>query len=175
FSELTDEQIAAAAHAADEPGWLIERRAAAWRHFATAVPPFWRRTDLSKFKPEQIAAPLDFQATTIEWDESLSKQGVIFTPLARALHDHEALVKKHLGVAIDWQAHKFSALHAALWQDGVFVYVPKGVAVELPLLASFRLNDGSNAIFPHNLVIVERGASVTFIEEYSSPDIEGQA
>jgi Fe-S cluster assembly protein SufD len=175
FAELTDEQVVAAARAAGEPEWLVERRAAAWRHFAVAEPPFWRRTDLSKFKPEQVAAPTAPQGTAVQWDAQLAGQGVVFTTLATALRDHEGLVKQYFGAAIDWQAHKFTALHAALWQDGVFLYVPKGVAVELPLLAVFTLGAGTNATFPHNLVIVERGASVTFIEEYTSPDIAGQA
>jgi Fe-S cluster assembly protein SufD len=174
LSELTDEQIVAAARAAGEPAWLVERRAAAWRHFAAAVPPFWRRTDLSKFKPEQIVASTTAQGTAVQWDAQLASQGVVFTTLAAALRDHAGLVERHLGAAVDWQAHKFTALHAALWQDGVFLYVPKGVAVEMPLLAVFTLGAGTNATFPHNLVIVERGASVTFIEEYTSRDVVGQ-
>jgi Fe-S cluster assembly protein SufD len=174
LSDLTDEQIVAAARAAGEPAWLVERRAEAWRHFAAAEPPFWRRTDLSKFEAGKVAAPASIQGTAVQWDSRLAEQGVIFTTLAAALRDHEALVKQHLGTAIDWQAHKFSALHAALWQDGVFLYVPKNVAIELPLLAIFTLGEG-RATFPHNLVVVERGASVTFIEECTSPDVDGQA
>jgi Fe-S cluster assembly protein SufD len=173
--ELTDERIAEAARAAGEPEWLIERRAESWRHFAAAEPPIWRRTDLSKFKAEQVAAPDSVQGTAIQWDARLAEQGVIFTTLAVALRNHEALVKQYLGTAIDPLTHKFSALHAALWQDGAFLYVPKNVAVELPLLAIFTLADASHATFPHNLIILERGASVTFIEEYVSRDIDGQA
>jgi Fe-S cluster assembly protein SufD len=174
LSELTDEQIVVAARTAGEPAWLVEQRAEAWRHFAAAEPPFWRRTDLSKFEAGKVAAPVSVQGTAVQWDAKLAEQGVIFTTLAAAVRDHEALVKQHLGTAVDWRAHKFSALHAALWQDGVFLYVPKNVAVELPLLALFTLGEG-RATFPHNLVIVERGASVTFIEEYTSPDVDGQA
>jgi Fe-S cluster assembly protein SufD len=172
--ELTDEQIVAAARAAGEPAWLVERRAEAWRYFAAAEPPFWRRTDLSKFEAGKVAAPASAQGTAVQWDAKLAEQGVIFTTLAAALRDHETLVKQHLGTAVDWQTHKFSALHAALWQDGVFLYVPKNVAVEVPLLAIFTLGEG-HATFPHNLVVVERGASVTFIEECTSPDGDGQA
>src|SRR5262245_59021749 len=135
LSELTDTEIAEAAQAADEPEWLVERREVAWRFFAESAPPFWKRTDLSQFQPDQIAAPLGVQGTAVQWDASLAGQGVIFTTLAAALREHEALVKQYLGTAIDPLAHKFTALHAALWQDGVFLYVPKNVAIELPLLA----------------------------------------
>jgi Fe-S cluster assembly protein SufD len=175
LSELTDAQIAEAARGAGEPEWLIERRTAAWSFFAASAPPFWRRTDLSKFKPEDIAVPLGVQGTAVQWDAKLAEQGVVFTTLAAALRNHEALVKQYLSTAIDPLTHKFTALHAALWQDGVFLYVPKNVAVELPLLAIVTLANGSRATFPHNLVVVERGASVTFIEEYTSRDIAAQA
>lgn len=175
LAELTDEQIAQATRAAGEPEWLVERRADAWRRFAASEPPFWRRTDLSKFKAEVIAAPLGVQNTAVQADPSLAPLGVVFTTLQAALRDHEELIRSHLGTAVDPAAHKFNALHAALWQDGVFLYVPKGVAVELPLRAIFTLASGTNAVFPHNLIILERGASATFVEEFTSQDVAGQA
>ena len=175
LSELTDAEIAEAAHAAGEPEWLVERRAAAWRFFAESTPPFWKRTDLSKFASEDIAVPQGVQGTAIQWDARLAEQGVVFTTVAAALRSHPELVKQYLGTAVDALTHKFTALHAALWQDGAFLYVPKNVQVELPLHAIFTLADGSHATFPHNLVIVEPGASVIFIEEYSSGPADGQA
>src|SRR6266542_472144 len=63
LSELTDLEIIDAARATGEPEWLIERRAEAWRFFAESTPPFWKRTDLSKFSSEDIAAPLGVQGT----------------------------------------------------------------------------------------------------------------
>ncbi|MEO7910766.1 MAG: Fe-S cluster assembly protein SufD [Roseiflexaceae bacterium] len=174
LADLTDVQIAEAARAAGEPEWMIERRDAAWRFFAESLPPIWKRTDLSKFQSEHIAVPLGSQGTLVQWDAKLIEQGVIYTTLAAALRDHEALVKQYIGTAIDPLGHKFNALHAALWQDGIFLYVPKNVAVELPLQAIFTLADGSHSTFPHNLIITERGASVTFIEEFASLDSEDQ-
>lgn len=175
LSELTDTTIAEVARAAGEPQWMIEQRERAWHHFAAAEPPFWRRTDLTKFKADLIAAPQRAQSTLIQWDASLAEQGVVFTTLAQALREHEALVKQYFGTAIEPTAHKFNALHTALWQDGFFLYVPKNVTVELPLHAVITLAEGNNAIFPHNLIIVERGASVSLIEEYSSADQSTQA
>lgn len=172
--DLTDAQIIEAARAAGEPEWMIEQRAAAWRFFSESTPPFWRRTDLSKFQPEIVAAPLGVQQTTL-YADGLAAQGVVFTTLAAALRDHQALVQRYFGTAVDPLKHKFSALHTALWQDGVFLYVPKGVRLEQPLLATFTLPEGGNAIFPHTLIIVDRDAQVTFIEEFSSPDATEQA
>jgi Fe-S cluster assembly protein SufD len=175
LSELDDVQIAEAARAAGEPSWLADRRAAAWRTFAESAPPFWKRTNLSQFAADDIAPPIGAQGTAVQWDESLAGQGVIFTTLAAAVRSQPELVERYLGTAIDANAHKFNALHAALWQDGVFLYVPKGVSIEMPLHAIFTLADGSHASFPHNLIVLEDGASATFIEEYSSPDAAEQA
>ncbi|HWQ11646.1 MAG TPA: Fe-S cluster assembly protein SufD [Roseiflexaceae bacterium] len=175
LSELSDTALTAAARAAGEPEWLVERRAAAWRHFAQSEPPFWRRTDLTKFEPGVIRAPLGANHTAVQWDAALAAKGVVFTTLAAAVRAHEALVRQHLGAAADPLAHKFTALHAALWQDGVFLYVPKDTAIEVPLHAVITLAGAGHAAAPHNLIVVERGASVTFVEEFTSPDVDGQA
>jgi Fe-S cluster assembly protein SufD len=168
LSDLTDAQIAEAARAAGEPAWLIERRVAAWKQFAVSEPPFWRRTDLSKLQAEAIAAPAAPAGTTLRWDERLASQGVLFTSMREALREHAELVQQYFGQAVDAAAHKFSALHAALWQDGVFLYVPKNVAAEVPFHAIISLGEGGNATFPHSIVILERGASASFIEEFTS-------
>lgn len=174
LSELNDTILAEAAHAAGEPAWLIERRLAAWQFFAEAAPPFWRRTDLTKFKPELLAASATAQGTEVQWDAALASQGVIVMPLAQALREHEALVKQYLDTVVNPLNHKFSALHSALWQDGMFVYVPKNVVVEAPVVARFHVADGSNAVFVHNLVVLERGAQATVVEEYVSANYDSQ-
>src|SRR5215212_4253693 len=96
LSELTDIEIAEAARAAGEPEWLIERRVEAWRVFAESAPPFWKRTDLSKFSSEDIAVPLGAQGTAIQLDPSLAAQGVVFTTLAAGLRSHAELVHQYL-------------------------------------------------------------------------------
>lgn len=175
LSELTDAEIAATAHSAGEPAWLVDRRIAAWRTFAESAPPFWKRTNLAAFAADDIAAPASAQGTAVQWDASLAAQGVVFTTLAAAVRANPALVERYLGTAVDANAHKFNALHAALWQDGVFLHVPKNVSIEIPLHAVFTLADGAQATFPHNLVVLEDGASATFVEEYSAPDAANQA
>lgn len=175
LSQLSDIQIVEAARAAGEPEWLIERRSAAWAQFAASEPPFWKRTDLSGLKAGSITAPLGTGGTSLRWDEQYAQQGVVFTTLPEALRTHGALVQQHLGTAIDGTAHKFSALHAALWQDGIFLYVPKNVAVEAPLHALLTFAEGATASLPHNLVILDRGASATFIEEYTSASLTDQS
>lgn len=175
LSDLTDQQIAEAARAVGEPGWMIARREEAWRFFGEQVPPIWRRTDLTGFHAEELAAPMVPLGTQVQAIPAGDDQGVIFTTLAAALREHPDLVRAYFSTVVDPLAHKFTALHAALWQDGVFVYVPKDTVVELPLHVTLTLAAGTQAVFPHMLVVVERGAQVTFVEEYRSEAVEGQA
>ncbi len=169
--ELSADSILAASRERGEPGWLGERRREAWEFFAQASPPFWRRTDLSGLVPEELA-PSTEDATTLEWDEGLAAQGVVFKPLHEALASHEELIKARMDTAVAPLEHKFSALRAALWRDGVLLYVPKNVAAETPLRVRYTLPAGSSAVFPRTLVIVEENASVTLIEEFVSADHE---
>jgi Fe-S cluster assembly protein SufD len=170
MAELTSTHITDAAQHAGEPAWLIEQRTSAWDFFLQAVPPVWRRTDLTPLQPETIAPLAAPQGTAIQWDETLEQHGVIFTPLHAAVRNHESLVRPRLGSAIDPHSHKLSALRSALWQDGAFLYVPRNVTLDLPLRVCYTLSDTSRAIFPYTLVLLEPGASVTLIEEHTSRD-----
>ncbi|WP_298401334.1 Fe-S cluster assembly protein SufD [uncultured Chloroflexus sp.] len=171
LNEISAEMVVARSQAAGEPIWLTERRREAWTAFAQMTPPEWRRTDLSKLDPTTIAPSDGVHATAIQWDPALAAQGVVFTTLAAALHTHEVLIQKYIDTAVEPLKHKFSALRAALWQDGALLYVPKGVAIEVPLRLIYTLAADGVAIFPRTLVIVEPQASVTLIEEFTSPDV----
>ncbi|NJP05852.1 MAG: Fe-S cluster assembly protein SufD [Chloroflexaceae bacterium] len=172
---LGADDISAMSQSAGEPGWLTEQRLAAWTFFAQALPPVWRRTDLTQLQPETIAPLSGIQGTSILADDAVTRQGVVMMPLLAATKSHEALVRQYLGKAIDPMSHKFSALRAALWQDGMLLYVPRGVEVAAPLRVTYQLADGSRAIFPYSLVILEAHAQLNLIEEYTSPDLDQPA
>lgn len=172
---LTAAHVEAAARTAGEPEWLVERRKEAWNFFSHALPPEWRRTNLKQMEPETIVPYAAPQGTGILWDETLAERGIVFSSLAAAVRSHEALVRDRLGTAIDPLRHKFSALRAALWQDGIFLYVPENVTLDIPLRVCYILADDSRAIFPYSLVILGRGASVTFLEEFTSHDAPAPA
>jgi Fe-S cluster assembly protein SufD len=107
-------------------------------------------------------------------DEELSSRGVIFTDLHTALREHEELVKGRLFDQVPADYDKFAALSAALFSGGTFLYVPRGVAVEVPI-QSYRWLDVAGSIMPRTLVVVEEGASVTYIDEYASAEGEEDA
>lgn len=102
-------------------------------------------------------------------NKKLQDQGVIFTDIFTALRDHEELVKKYyMTEAVTKDEHKLTALHAALMNGGVFVYVPKNVQVEEPLQTLFWQEDPEAALFNHVIVVADEGSSVTYVENYLS-------
>jgi len=102
--------------------------------------------------------------------QELKDQGVIFENMDVAVQKYPELVKKYFMTScIPITDHKFIMLHAAVWSGGTFIYVPKGVKVELPLQAYFRMNEQSGGQFEHTLIIVDEGAELHYIEGCSSP------
>jgi Fe-S cluster assembly protein SufD len=172
IGELGLEQLGLASSSAAEPGWLAERRAQAWQFFEQAEPPFWGRTDIRKLRLERLQAPAQAAATSLSWDAAAAAQGVLFLPLAEALASHGELLRQYLGTAVDERRNRFVALNAALWQDGAFVYVPKNVEVAAPLQVSYRLPAEGGALFPRLLLIVERNARVSLVEEFVGEQVE---
>ena len=116
-----------------------------------------------------VGAQYDSEVVYHSMKEELIKQGVIYTDMETALRDYEDIVKKHFMKCVPVNDHKFVALHGAVWSGGSFVYVPKGVKVDIPLQSYFRLNSPESGQFEHTLIIVEEGASLHFIEGCSAP------
>ena len=107
--------------------------------------------------------------------DELKEQGVILTDIFTATREHSDLVKKYFmtdGVKVD--EHKLTALHAALMNGGVFVYIPKNVVVAEPLQVLFLHDDAQASLFNHVLVVAEANSSVTYVENYLSTVEEAQ-
>jgi Fe-S cluster assembly protein SufD len=103
-----------------------------------------------------------------EFSDTLAAQGIVFTDLVTACREHEALVRPRLMTrAVKPGEGKFAALHAALWTHGVFVYVPRGVAAELPLHV-VMYNTGAGATLGHVLVVIEEAAEAKVLVDYQS-------
>ena len=101
--------------------------------------------------------------------EHLEKQGVIFLSIEDGLKKHPDIFKQYFGTVVPIEDNKFAALNSAVWSGGSFVYVPKGVKVELPLQAYFRLNVANIGQFERSLIIVEEGAQVHYVEGCTAP------
>ncbi|HZZ27403.1 MAG TPA: Fe-S cluster assembly protein SufB [Pirellulales bacterium] len=101
--------------------------------------------------------------------EDLAKQGVIFTDTDSAVREYPDLVRKYFATIIPPADNKFAALNSAVWSGGSFIYVPKGVKIEFPLQAYFRINAESMGQFERTLIIVDEGAQVHYVEGCTAP------
>src|SRR5688572_28524281 len=101
--------------------------------------------------------------------EDLEKQGVIFMDMDSGLREHEDIVREHWATIIPPNDNKLAALNSAVWSGGSFVYVPKGVKVEMPLQAYFRINTENMGQFERTLIIAEEGSDVHYIEGCTAP------
>jgi Fe-S cluster assembly protein SufD len=149
-----------------EPAWLAGKRAAAQATYDSLPVPSnreeaWRFTNLRGFDPESFAP----RAAAVELDGSAD--GAVFTSLARAVDSHPELLERHLGSVVA-DGEKFASANAARWSDGVFLHVPAGVAVDVPLRAAVELAEEGSALYHRVLVVLERGARATFVEEFRS-------
>ncbi|HEY5316128.1 MAG TPA: Fe-S cluster assembly protein SufD [Pirellulales bacterium] len=109
-------------------------------------------------------ASLNSHTISSELDDAWSRRGVVFGSLEAAATTHSELLRRNLFRAVDPTVDKFAALHAAVWSGGTFLYVPKGVKVEVPLHAIAALAGGSTDL-DHTLVILEEGSEATLLSE----------
>jgi Fe-S cluster assembly protein SufB len=101
--------------------------------------------------------------------EDLAKKGVIFTDTDTAVREHADLLREYFGTVIPPSDNKFAALNSAVWSGGSFIYVPKGVSIEFPLQAYFRINAENMGQFERTLIIVDEGAHVHYVEGCTAP------
>ncbi|MBX3451376.1 MAG: Fe-S cluster assembly protein SufB [Planctomycetaceae bacterium] len=107
--------------------------------------------------------------------EDLAKKGVVFTDTDSAVRDYPELVREHFGTVIPSSDNKFAALNSAVWSGGSFIYVPKGVHIEFPLQAYFRINSENMGQFERTLIIVDEGASVHYVEGCTAPTYSSES
>jgi Fe-S cluster assembly protein SufB len=101
--------------------------------------------------------------------QHLADKGVIFKSIEHGLRDHPDLFREYFGKIIPIEDNKFAALNSAVWSGGSFVYIPKGVKVEMPMQAYFRVNQADQGQFERTLIIVEEGAEAHYVEGCTAP------
>ena len=116
-----------------------------------------------------VGAQYDSEMVYHNINEHLEKQGVIFLSIENGLKQYPDLFKEYFSTVVPIQDNKFSALNSAVWSGGSFVYVPKGVKVDLPLQAYFRLNNASIGQFERTLIIADEGSQVHYVEGCTAP------
>ncbi|MCR5595508.1 MAG: Fe-S cluster assembly protein SufB [Lachnospiraceae bacterium] len=117
-----------------------------------------------------VGAQYDSEVVYHNVRDEVAAQGVVYTDIESALNGEYAdMIKEHFMKLVPPTDHKFAALHGAVWSGGSFVYVPKGVHLDIPLQSYFRLNAKGAGQFEHTLIIVEDDAYLHFIEGCSAP------
>jgi Fe-S cluster assembly scaffold protein SufB len=116
-----------------------------------------------------VSAQYDSEVVYHSIRADLEKLGVLFSDCDTGLRDHEELFRRYFGTVIPPNDNKFAALNSAVWSGGSFVYVPKGVRVEIPLQAYFRINSDNMGQFERTLIIADEDSYVHYIEGCTAP------
>ncbi|MCL7743885.1 Fe-S cluster assembly protein SufB [Guyparkeria hydrothermalis] len=133
--------------------------------------PLHERAALAGVKGANVAvdAVFDSVSVTTTFKEKLAEAGVIFCSFSEAVENHPELVQKYLGTVVPQGDNFFAALNSAVFSDGSFVYVPKGVTCPMELSTYFRINAKNTGQFERTLIIAEEGASVSYLEGCTAP------
>ena len=116
-----------------------------------------------------VDAVFDSVSVRTTFRETLSEAGVIFMPISEAVHEHPELVKQYLGSVVPTQDNYYAALNAAVFSDGSFVYIPKGVRCPMELSTYFRINEMNTGQFERTLIIADEGSYVSYLEGCTAP------
>ena len=197
----------------DEPGWLLEWRLEAFRHWQTMTEPNWAKLgipmidyqdayyysapkqkegpkSLDEVDPELLAtydklgiplreqemlagvavdAVFDSVSVATTFKAKLEEHGVIFCPISEAVQKYPDLVRKYLGSVVPYTDNFFATLNSAVFTDGSFVFVPKGVRCPMELSTYFRINAANTGQFERTLIIAEDSSYVSYLEGCTAP------
>jgi Fe-S cluster assembly protein SufB len=150
-----------------------EKQAASWEDLPDDIRNTYDKLGIPEAEKQRliagVAAQYESEVVYHKIREDLEEQGVIFLDTDTGLKEHEALFKEYFGTVIPVGDNKFAALNTSVWSGGSFIYVPKGVHVEIPLQAYFRINTENMGQFERTLIIVDEGAYVHYVEGCTAP------
>src|SRR5881409_2113740 len=147
-------------------------QAESWEDLPPDIKDTWDKLGIPEAEKKYLAgvgAQYESEVVYHKLQEKLTSQGVIFLDTDTALREHEDVFKQYFGTIIPQNDNKFAALNSAVWSGGSFIYVPKGVEIEMPLQAYFRINAENMGQFERTLIIADKGSKVHYIEGCSAP------
>ncbi len=209
---LSEEVVRLISAKKGEPGWMLERRLEAYRHWLTLTPPTWAHLDIPEIDFQDIiyyAAPksaakksidevdpellrtfeklgipleermllagvavdavMDSVSVKTTFKETLAEKGILFCSMSEAVRDYPELVRKHLGSVVPYTDNFYAALNAAVFSDGSFCYIPRGVRCPMELSTYFRINAAGTGQFERTLIVAEEGSYVSYLEGCTAP------
>ena len=150
-----------------------EQQATTWEDLPEDIKNTYDRLGIPEAEKQRlvagVAAQYESEVVYHQIRQELEENGVIFLDTDTALREHEELFREYFGTVIPAGDNKFAALNTAVWSGGSFVYVPKGVHVDIPLQAYFRINTENMGQFERTLIIVDEDAYVHYVEGCTAP------
>lgn len=150
----------------------LEKAGKTWEEVPDAIKKTFEKIGVPEAEKELLAgvkAQYDSEVIYGSLKKSLASKGVIFLGMDEGLKQYPEVVKKYFGTVVPLGDNKLAVLNSAVWSGGSFVYVPKGVDVELPLQAYFRINSENAGQFERTLIIADEGSRVHYVEGCSAP------
>lgn len=150
-----------------------EAQAASWEDLPEDIRATYDRLGIPEAEKQRlvagVAAQYESEVVYHKIREDLEEQGVIFVDTDTALKQYEDIFKEYFGTVIPVGDNKFAALNTSVWSGGSFIYVPKGVHVEIPLQAYFRINTENMGQFERTLIIADEGSYIHYVEGCTAP------
>ena len=150
-----------------------EKQAASWEELPEDIKNTYDKLGIPEAEKQRlvagVAAQYESEVVYHKIREDLEEQGVVFLDTDTGLREYEDLYREYFGSVIPVGDNKFAALNTAVWSGGSFIYVPKGVHVEIPLQAYFRINTENMGQFERTLIIVDEDAYVHYVEGCTAP------
>jgi Fe-S cluster assembly protein SufB len=150
-----------------------EKQAESWEDLPDDIKATYDKLGIPEAEKQRlvsgVAAQYESEVVYHKIREDLEEQGVLFLDTDTALREHEDVFKEYFGTVIPVGDNKFASLNTSVWSGGSFIYVPKGVQVEIPLQAYFRINTENMGQFERTLIIVDEGAYVHYVEGCTAP------
>jgi Fe-S cluster assembly protein SufB len=150
----------------------IESQAETWEKLPKDIKETYDKIGIPEMEKKflsGVSAQYESEVVYKSVQKTLTKKGVIFLDMDSAVREYPDLVKKYFGTVIPAADNKFAALNSSVWSGGSFIYVPKGVRVELPLQAYFRINAARMGQFERTLIIADEGSFVHYAEGCTAP------
>ncbi|GAA3937654.1 Fe-S cluster assembly protein SufB [Pseudoclavibacter caeni] len=150
-----------------------EKQAQSWEDLPDDIRTTYEKLGIPEAERQRlvagVAAQYESEVVYHQIREDLERQGVLFLDTDTALREHPEFFEEYFGSVIPAGDNKFAALNTAVWSGGSFVYVPKGVHVDIPLQAYFRINTENMGQFERTLIIADEGSYVHYIEGCTAP------
>ena len=150
-----------------------EKQATSWEDLPADIKNTYDRLGIPEAEKQRlvagVAAQYESEVVYHQIREDLEQQGVIFVDTDTGLREHEELFREYFGSVIPVGDNKFAALNTSVWSGGSFIYVPKGIKVDIPLQAYFRINTENMGQFERTLIIADEGSSVHYVEGCTAP------